>query len=91
MIIRKPDAADSTVRPFWRTTCGRRGSMALSLFCTSTCAMAGSVPGLKVATIDAEPDVSDEDSKYSRFLTLDSSRSMRLITPSFMVCGVAPG
>ncbi len=83
--------ADSTITPFCRTTGGRRGSTDLSLFCTSTCAIAESVPGLKVAVIFAWPEVSDADSKYSRFRTPDSSRSMRLSTLSFIVCGVAPG
>ncbi len=46
---------------------------------------------LKVTVIDAEPEVSADDSKYSRFLTPESSRSIRLSTPSFMACGVAPG
>ncbi len=63
MNIRKPDDADSTITPFWRTTGGRRGSTALSLFCTSTCASAGSVPGLNVTVICAVPEVSADDSK----------------------------
>jgi len=90
-IIKKPDDADSTVRPFCRTACGRRGSMAFRRFCTSTCASSGFVPGWKVTVIEAEPDVSVDDSKYSRCLTPDSSRSIRATTESFMVCGVAPG
>jgi len=46
---------------------------------------------LKVAVIEASPEVSTDDSKYSRCLTLDSSRSIRPTTASFNVCGLAPG
>jgi len=91
MNIRKFEIVDSTIRPFWRTVCGRRGSTALIRFCTSTWAMSGSTPGRKVAVIWAVPVVSVDDSKYSRFLTLESSRSISPTTASFMVCGVAPG
>ena len=90
-IIRKLEVEDSTLRPFCRTAWGRRASMALRRFCTSTWASSGWVPGLKVAEISAEPEVSTDDSKYSRCLTLESSRSIRLTTESFMACGVAPG
>ncbi len=89
--IRKPESAASTNRPFWRTLRGRRGSIALIRFCTSTCASSGLVPGLKVAVIEASPEVSTDDSKYSRCLTLDSSRSISPTTASFSVCGLAPG
>jgi hypothetical protein len=37
--------------PFCTTCCGRRGSICLSRFCTSTIAMSGLVPGEKVASI----------------------------------------
>ena len=40
---------------------------------------------MKATLISAVPEVSDDDWKYSRFLTLESSRSMTLSTESFMV------
>ncbi len=61
--MRKEEAADSNLRPFCRTTAGRRGSTVLMRFCTSTWASSGLVPGLKVAVIWAKPEVSVEDSK----------------------------
>lgn len=89
--IRKPESAASTPSPFWRTACGSRDSIALMRFWASTWASSGSVPGRNVAVMEASPEVSVDEEKYSRCLTPDSSRSISPTTASFMVCADAPG
>ncbi len=55
MTMRKPAEDFRTVTPCRTTACGRSACAWLSLFCTWTCAMSGSVPSSKVSVICATP------------------------------------
>src|SRR2546427_560671 len=87
--MRKLALACSTCIPLRVTVGGSRDSAFLSLFCTSTWARFGSVPGLKVAVISAEP-LELLDWKYSRLRAPLSSCSMMLVTVSSTTFADAP-
>lgn len=83
-------AAFSTRTPSRRTDSGRRGSTALSRFCTSTAAMSGLVPCLKVRLMLAQPVESLLDEVYIRPGAPFISRSMMAVTASSTTLAEAP-
>jgi len=80
MICKTALEASSTRMPCWITARGRRASIRLIRFCTSTEARLGSVPGTKLAMISTCPSESLVDSKFRMPLAPLSSSSISRVT-----------
>jgi hypothetical protein len=81
----------TVVTPSRRTSSGSRGSACDTLFCTSCCALSGSVPSLNVTVSVSMPSVVAWLPMYSMPSTplIDSSSGMA--TVSAITLGLAPG
>jgi len=80
-----------TVIPSRRTSSGSLGSASATRFCTSTCALSMSVPGLKVTVSTIDPSLVDCEDRYSMSSTPFTSCSMGVATVSMTTRALAPG
>src|SRR4051812_8767890 len=80
-----------TVTPRRLTRSGSTGSARLTRFCTSTCAMFRSMPGLKVTVSVYEPSLPQVEDMYIMSSTPLTCCSMGAATVSATVVALAPG
>ena len=89
-IIRSGDAL-RTVTPRRCTSSGRRGVATETRFCTSTCAISTSVPGLNTTLMFSVPSPTDCEVMYSMLSTPFTSCSIGVATVSASTSAEAPG
>jgi pyruvate/2-oxoglutarate/acetoin dehydrogenase E1 component len=89
--VRKAGDCFCVVTPRLTTSDGRRDSAWETRFCTSTCALFGSVPGAKVIVICSTPSEPATDFMYIMFSTPLICSSSGDDTVSAMTLGLAPG
>ena len=89
-IIRSGDAF-RTVTPSRRTSSGSRGSATETRFCTSTCAVSMSVPGLNTTLMFSVPSPTDCEVMYSMLSTPFTSCSIGVATVCASTSAEAPG
>jgi hypothetical protein len=89
-IIRSGEAL-RTVTPSRCTSSGRRGTATETRFCTSTCAVSTSVPGLNTTLIVSVPSPTDCELMYSMLSTPFTSCSIGVATVCASTSADAPG